>query len=247
MQSKHAKPRRRVGKLITFEGIEGSGKSTHAKLLAERMRAAGFKVLLVREPGGTHLGEAIRLLLSKKDFPCKEKICAQAELFLFMASRAQLVSCVVLPALRRGEVVICDRFSDSTTAYQGYARGCDLELIAGMNAFAVHGLEPDLTVLLDVKLRTGFSRLHHRNRRRGTGKDRIESEGAAFHRRVRAGYLDLAKKSPRRYRVINAARPMARVHADVWDAVQSIIVRQLEEKHRHGYAGKPVAKGEFDV
>jgi len=209
------------GKLITFEGIEGSGKSTHAKLLAEKMRAAGAKCILIREPGGTRLGEAIRLLLSKKDG--KEKMCAQAELLLFMASRAQLVEAVILPALKRGEHVICDRFLDSTAAYQGYARGCDLELLNKINSFAVRNILPDLTVLLDLEIKSGFRRLAVRNRRQGTSKDRIESESLAFHERVRRGYLALARKAPKRFCVINANRPMARVRADVWKAVLHVV------------------------
>jgi dTMP kinase len=209
------------GKLITFEGIEGSGKSTHAKLLAEKMRGAGYKILLVREPGGTLLGEAIRLLLSRKED--KEKMCAEAELFLFMASRAQLVESVVLPALRRGVIVICDRFMDSTAAYQGYARGCDLNLVNKMNVFAVHNVVPDLTILLDLQPRAGFKRLVWRNRRRGLSKDRIESENMAFHNRVRRGYLEMARRRPRRYRVINVTRPVSKVHADVWKAVSSLL------------------------
>ena len=223
MRQRRGKPRDTLGKLITFEGIEGSGKSTHARLLAERMRLAGFEVVEVREPGGTHIGEAIRLLLSRK---CgSEAICPQAELLLFMASRAQLVQGKIIPALQRGAHVICDRFSDSTSAYQGYARGCDLKLIASMNAFAVRNLSPDLTILLDLGLRAGFKRLHRRNRRQGTEKDRIESESMAFHRRVRNGYLDLAAKKPERFRVVNANRPVAKVRADIWKAVQNVLER----------------------
>lgn len=209
------------GKLITLEGIEGSGKSTHARLLAKRMCAAGFKIVEVREPGGTRIGEAIRLLLSRK--AGAGTICPQTELLLFMASRAQLVQEKIMPALRRGTHVICDRFLDSTSAYQGYARGCDLKLIADMNAFAVQNLSPDLTVLLDLGLRTGFKRLHRRNRRQGTEKDRIESESMAFHRRVRNGYLDLAGKKPERFCIVNADRPVVKVHADIWKAVQNVL------------------------
>jgi len=207
--------------LITFEGIEGSGKSTHARLLALALRAEGHEVVEVREPGGTQLGEAIRLLLSRKGGV--ETMCAQAELLLFMASRAQLVQTIILPALLRGVHVICDRFSDSTAAYQGYARGCDLKLIAQINAFAVQGISPDLTILLDLDLRAGFKRLHCRNRRHGTEKDRIESEGMAFHKRVRNGYLALAKKMPERFIVIDANRPVKKVHADIWKAVWNVL------------------------
>ena len=213
--------RRKKGKLITFEGIEGSGKSTHARLLALALRAEGHEVVEVREPGGTQLGEAIRLLLSRKGGV--ETMCAQAELLLFMASRAQLVQTIILPALLRGVHVICDRFSDSTAAYQGYARGCDLKLIAQINAFAVQNLLPDLTVLLDLDLRAGFKRLHCRNRRHGTEKDRIESEGMSFHKRVRNGYLTLAKKMPVRFSIINADRPVKQVQADIWKAVRNVL------------------------
>jgi dTMP kinase len=206
------------GKLITFEGIEGSGKSTHARLLAQKMRSWGWEVLEVREPGGTRIGENIRVLLSRKS--ANEAMSPQAELLLFMASRAQLVQFVILPALRRGIHVICDRFSDSTAAYQGYARGCDLKLISEINDFAVQGLSPDLTVLLDLDLRAGFRRLHRRNRRHGTGKDRIESEGMAFHKRVRRGYLALAAQMPGRFVVINASRYITKVHSDIWKAVE---------------------------
>lgn len=212
------------GKLITFEGIEGSGKSTHARLLALALRAEGYEVVEVREPGGTSIGEAIRLLLSRKGG--SEKMCPQTELLLFMASRAQLVQEKIIPALRLGKHVICDRFSDSTSAYQGYARGCDLKLIASMNAFAVQSLSPDLTVLLDIGLRAGFKRLHRRNRRQGTEKDRIESESMTFHKRVRNGYLDLAAKKPERFCIVNANRSVAKVHADIWKAVRNVLERR---------------------
>lgn len=212
---------RKPGRLITLEGIEGSGKSTHARLLAANMRSAGLKVLLVREPGGTRLGEAIRLLLSKKE--AREKICAPAELFLFMASRAQIVAQVILPARRRGIHVVCDRFLDSTAAYQGYARGCDLGLIAAMNAFAVRKIAPDLTILLDLAPRAGFKRLQRRHRRQGTVKDRIESEKMAFHERVRRGYLQLARRMPKRFCVIKADRPLGKVRADIWKVVRHVV------------------------
>ena len=211
----------KMGKLITFEGIEGSGKSTHAGFLAEKMRSARFKVILLREPGGTQLGEKIRTLLSAKDGD--EKMCAQAELLLFMASRAQLVARVILPALRRGIYVICDRFLDSTAAYQGYARGCSLELVNKINAFAVQDILPDLTVLLDLAAKVGFRRLAGRNRRNGTCKDRIESESLAFHRRVRHGYLALARKMPRRFLVINAGQPIGKVQDNIWKAVRNVV------------------------
>ncbi len=213
------------GKLITFEGIEGSGKSTHARLLTERMRVAGHKVVEVREPGGTHVGEDIRRLLSRKDG--SEIMCPQTELLLFMASRAQLARDVIIPAMRRGEHVVCDRFSDSTTAYQGYARGCDLKLIARINAFAVQNISPDLTILLDLEPRAGFRRLQRRNRRQGTSKDRIESESMAFHERVHNGYLALAKTHPKRFCVVNVNRPLENVRADIWKAALSVLKKDI--------------------
>lgn len=222
-RSKRGKPRAARGKLITFEGIEGSGKSTHARLLTREMRAEGYEVVEVREPGGTRIGEVIRLLLSRKNG--REIMCSQTELLLFMASRAQLVQTVILPALRRGAHVVCDRFSDSTAAYQGYARGCDLKLIALINAFAVQNLLPDLTILLNLNLRAGFKRLHCRNRRHGTEKDRIESESMAFHECVRNGYLALAEKMPERFIVVNAGRKVTTVHADIRKAVRNVIGR----------------------
>ena len=209
------------GRLITFEGIEGSGKSTHARLLAQIMRAGGSEVVEVREPGGTQIGETIRLLLSRRSG--RETMSPQTELLLFLASRAQLVQTVILPALRRGAHVICDRFFDSTTAYQGYARRCDLKLISKINAFAVQNLSPDLTVLLDIELHAGFKRLHSRNRRQGTEKDRIESECMAFHKRVREGYLAMARKMPERFIIIKANRHIKKVHADIWKAVQNVL------------------------
>jgi len=221
LKTVHGKPLVTRGRLITFEGIEGSGKSTHARLLAQKMRAEGSEVVEVREPGGTLIGETIRLLLSRRGG--SETMSPQTELLLFLASRAQLVQTVILPALRRGAHVICDRFFDSTTAYQGYARRCDLKLISKINAFAVQNLSPDLTVLLDIELHAGFKRLHSRNRRQGTEKDRIESESMDFHKRVREGYLAMAKKMPERFIIINANRHIKKVHADIWKAVQNVL------------------------
>ena len=215
------KPRKTRGKLITFEGVEGSGKSTHARLLAEAMRSAGHRIVEVREPGGTRLGEAIRLLLSRHDSP--EALCSQAELLLFLASRAQLVHHVIIPALKRGEHVVCDRFLDSTAAYQGYARGCDLALITRMNAFATQDILPDLTILLDLDPSHGLRRLCRRNRKQKTEKDRIERESIAFHKLVRQGYLSLARRTPKRFCVVAAARPVAVVNGAIWKAVRNVI------------------------
>jgi dTMP kinase len=206
------------GRFITFEGPEGSGKSTQIERLARRLRAAGHRVLLTREPGGTPTGEAIRGILQHDH--AGEPICPQAELLLFEASRAQLVQCVIRPALAAGTWVLCDRFVDSTTAYQGYARGFGLKVTLAINAFAVQGCMPDLTILLDAEVRTGFRRLAARNRVQKTTRDRFEREHRDFHERVRRGYLKLAKRWPKRIRVISTMRPIGTVEADIWRTVR---------------------------
>ena len=212
------KPR---GKFITLEGPEGSGKSTHARRLVAQLEASGHSVLATREPGGTPVGEAVRHLLQHD--AGGEGMSAEAELFLFMASRAQLVRQVIMPALVNGVCVVCDRFADSTTAYQGYARGCDVEKILALNDLATGSLAPDLTILLDLDVKSGFERLRHRNLSQGVEKDRIERETLCFHERVRSGYLDLARRWPRRIRVVDAARAENAVQADIWGLAQHVI------------------------
>jgi dTMP kinase len=152
-----------------------------------------------------------------------EGMAAETELFLFMASRAQLVCQVIAPALADGVCVVCDRFADSTTAYQGYARGCDVEKIIALNDWATGGLAPDLTILLDLDVTAGFERLRRRNLRHGAEKDRIERETLGFHERVRAGYLELARRWPQRIRVVDAARDEDAVQADIWELAQHVI------------------------
>lgn len=212
---------RNRGKFITFEGPEGCGKSTHAQALADRLRRAGAPVLLAREPGGTRAGEAIRRML-QRGFG-REPMCSETEMFLFMASRAQLVRRVILPALASGTHVICDRFADSTTVYQGYGRGVSLARILAINNFAVRGLAPDVTILLDLDVRAGFARLRRRNRRTRAGKDRIEREALEFHERVRAGYLELARRRPARFKIVDAARPFSAVRAEIWEVVRHVL------------------------
>lgn len=209
------------GRFITLEGPEGGGKSTHAKELVERITSAGYPVIAARDPGGTHVGEDIRQLL--KQDPGGEPLCAKTELFLFLASRAQLVRQVILPALEKGVHVVCDRFADSTTAYQGYGRESDLESLLRMNDFAVQGVVPDITILLDIDVSAGFERLERRAAGTGTEKDRIEREPLAFHERVRAGYLDLAGRWPERFRRVDASRPTARVDNEIWGEVRRVI------------------------
>lgn len=212
------KPR---GKFITLEGPEGSGKSTHARLLVAQLEASGYSVVSTREPGGTPVGETVRHLLQHD--ASGTGMSAETEIFLFMASRAQLVRQVIVPALVNGVYVVCDRFADSTTAYQGYARGCDIEKILGLNDLATDSLAPDLTILLDLDVQSGFKRLCQRNLRQGVKNDRIEREALGFHERVRSGYLALARRWPQRIRVVDAARAENVVQADIWGLVQHAI------------------------
>lgn len=209
------------GKLITFEGPEGSGKTTQARLLVERIAEAGSAVLYAREPGGTPTGEAIRQILQYNK--AGEPICAETEVLLFAASRAQLVRRVILPALKSGQHVVCDRFADSTTAYQGYGRGFPMEQMLAINDFAINGATPDITFLLDLEVELGFQRLEERHRATSSTWDRIEREGREFHERVRQGYLDLARRWPERFVVVDARRSIKLVAEDVWLRVRHVI------------------------
>lgn len=202
------------GQLISFEGPEGGGKSTQAKRLAEHLRALGKTVLTTREPGGTPTGEIIRDLL-QNDL-AKEPLCDASEALLFCASRAQLCRNVLGPALERGEWIVLDRFTDSTLAYQGYGRGFDVETLRQMNDFATGPVKPALTLLLDLPVETGLGRAVARS----GGKDRIESAPLEFHRRLRAGYLELAAREPERFETIDASRSPDEVTAAVFDAVE---------------------------
>lgn len=194
------------GLFITFEGGEGSGKSTQLSLLAEKLAAAGLPVRALREPGGTAVGEAVRAVLLDPEHAALD---ARAELLLYEAARAQLVAEVIAPALAEGEIVLCDRFFDSTTAYQGYARGLDLAEIGRLNAIATGGLGPDRTLVFDVDVSTGLTRATH------GGADRLEREDAAFHERVRRGFLTIAAAEPSRVRIVDAAGSVEAVAARV--------------------------------
>ena len=211
----------RPGRFITFEGPEGGGKTTQAKRLIKRLRDAGREVLYTREPGGTPTGEVIRDILQHDR--AGEPITAETEVFLFAASRAQLVRRVIIPALDKGDVVVCDRFADSTTAYQGYGRGFSVEQMLAINAFAIGDAQPDLTLLLDVPVNLGFERITERQRVLFETADRIEREEREFHERVRAGYLDLARRWPARFHRIDAARDPDLIEQDVWGAVQRVL------------------------
>ncbi|MBO4286854.1 MAG: dTMP kinase [Kiritimatiellae bacterium] len=205
------------GKFITFEGPEGGGKSTQIKELAAFLEARGIPVLQAREPGGTRLGERVRGLL--QDDTAGEPPSPRAEVLLFLASRAQLVANVIVPALEKGVWVLCDRFDDSTFAYQGYGRGFDLDALRCLDAFATGGLVPDLTLLLDLPPDVGFARLATRQAGEGSAPDRFEREARAFHERLRAGFLELAGREPGRIAVIDAGQPRETVAGTVREMV----------------------------
>lgn len=207
------------GKFITFEGPEGGGKSTHVRELAEQLRAEGKTVLVTREPGGTRLAELIRGLVREE---VEDPPVTRCEVLLFIAARAQVVSEVIRPALARGEWVICDRFADSTFAYQGYGRGIDVGLLKNFNDFATEGLVPDLTILLDVPPEISKARLAERQAATATSADRIEQAGDMFHRRLRDGFLELAKAEPDRFVVIDSSGPREEVSDRVWTAVRNL-------------------------
>lgn len=209
------------GKFITLEGPEGAGKSTQAKLLADVLQARGIGVVLTREPGGTPLAEELRGLL-KHFRSAAESMTPEAELLLMNAARAQHVQYKILPALEAGNWVICDRFSDSTLAYQGFARGMDIAGIRAVIRMAVGNCSIDRTLLFDLPPETGFERAGRRLSTAGN-YDRFEQEDRDFHQRVRHGFLTLAQEEPERFRVIRADQEIHRVHADVLEAVHDLL------------------------
>lgn len=204
------------GVFITIEGCEGTGKSTQAALLASALRVAGLGVVEAREPGGTRLGEAIRGILLDRDY---EGVEPRAELLLYEAARAELTARVIMPALASGGVVVCDRYFDSTTAYQGYGRGLPVDEIVRLNGFAAAGLAPDLTIVLDLDAAEGLRRATG-----ATGADRLEAEDIAFHERVRDGFLRIAAADPGRVVVVSAVGSPESVRERVLGAVRKVPV-----------------------
>jgi len=203
------------GQLITFEGSEGCGKTTQIAMLAKRLEAQGKTVRITREPGGTSIGEKIRSLL--QDPANAGEISPTTELLLFSAARAELIKQLIKPALERGEIVICDRFYDSTFVYQGIARSIDLEVINQLKTIAVGSLKPNLTILLDLDAEVGIKRAEERQS--GT-LDRIEAESLEFFKSVRQAYLDLAKHQTDRFTVINGELSVEAIEAIVWSNVE---------------------------
>ncbi len=197
------------GYFLTLEGPDGCGKSTQSRLLAERLKKMGLSFCLTREPGGTAMAEALRKIILNPNF----HVAPLTEILLYEASRAQHTAEVILPALKAKKIVVCDRYADATTAYQGYGRNLDLKMVRSLNAIATGGLKPDLTVCLDVSPRVGLERAGRK------GKDRMENERLSFHAKVRQGYMAIAKSEPERVRVVSGMDPIEMVQEKIWKLV----------------------------
>ncbi len=208
------------GIFLTFEGPEGSGKSTQLRILAKRLRELGVDPLETAEPGGTPIGMQIRRVLLDSQ---NRDLCPTAELLLMFASRAQNVDQSILPALSQGRVVLCDRFTDSTLVYQGVARGLGAELVYEVDRIACRGLVPNLTLMIDIDTETGLARANRRNQRAQDVETRMEEQAIGFHRQVREAYRQLASDEPARVKFINGGRDESAVAADVWAAVEPLL------------------------
>ena len=214
--SAKASPKSSKGLFISFEGVEGAGKSTHLRMLAQALKAEGHEVLTTAEPGGTPISQCIREVLLDTAHVAMRPV---TELLLYAAARRQHLEELIVPALDEGKVVITDRFSDSTTAYQGTGRGLDLALIAELDQIVTGGLRPDITVLLDMDVEQGLER----NRSAGK-RDRLELEEVEFHKRVRQGFLAIAKAEPERVKLIDASGSKEEVQALVMQAVRKALL-----------------------
>ncbi len=200
--------------LITFEGLDFSGKTTQIKLLTDKLRQNNYDVIVVREPGGTPISEKIRdILLDKKNL----EMTQIAELLLFSAARTQLVSQIIIPALKSGKIVICDRYYDSTTAYQGCGRGIPMDAVKQINKLATLGYNPDITFFIDIPL----SEVAHRLKESKASADRMESSGDAFYQKVRKGFFDIANSEPKRFLIIDGNRSIDIVADEIWGIVKS--------------------------
>ena len=200
------------GLFITFEGVDGCGKTTQINLLSEYLQKQGHEVLLTREPGGKGLGEKLREILLNYD----GEVSDRCESFLFLADRAQHIDIIVNPAVQEGKIVLCDRHTDSTVAYQGYGRGLDIETINKLNNLATNDRKPDLTFVFDIDTETSMKRV-------GKNQDRMESAGIEFQTKVRNGYLEIAKQEPERVKVIDATKSIEEIHAEVLKYIKNIL------------------------
>ena len=218
-------PSRHSGVFLTFEGIEGSGKSTQCRVLAQYLREWGLPVLETREPGGTPVAEHIRDIFLRTQTKTRDPLTPETEASLVFAARSQHVASLLLPCLQKGVVVLCDRFSDSTLAYQGYGRGLSISALQKFNRFATQGLLPDVTFLFDLPVEQGLAR-----RRQDPNQNRMDKEALAFHSRVRRGFLDLAKQHPRRIHIINARRSEVAISEQIRMLVEPVIQRRLKSQ-----------------
>jgi dTMP kinase len=208
------------GLFITFEGIDGSGKTTQMRRLAERLRALGRAVLETAEPGGTAIGRKIRQILLDA---ANQELSPTAELLLYFASRAQNVDERILPALERGEIVLADRFTDSTLVYQGCGRGLGAETVLALDRVACRGLKPDVTVLVDIDVETSLSRAHARNAAEPMGETRMDEQSLEFHRKVWEAYQALAAREPGRIRKVDGRAGIGDVERAVWKIVSAYV------------------------
>ena len=202
------------GLFITFEGVDGCGKTTQMKILSEYLKEKNYEVLLTREPGAKGLGERIREILLHYD----GEVSSKAESFLFLADRAQHIDTIINPAVEQGKIVLCDRHTDSTIAYQGYGRNIDIERLKYLNNLATGSRKPDLTFVFDIDIETSMSRV-------GKEKDRMESAGKEFFNKVRSGYLEIAKLEPDRVKVIDATRAIDEIAEDVKRIVENLTTK----------------------
>lgn len=200
------------GLFITFEGIDGCGKTTQIELLKESLEKKGYTVLLTREPGAKGLGEKLRKILLNYD----GEVSSNCESFLFLADRAQHIDTIIKPAIDKGVIVLCDRHTDSTVAYQGYGRQLDLEQIYQLNKIATNGIIPDITFILDIDIDTSLQRI-------GKGRDRMENAGREFFERVRKGYIEISEKEPQRVKLLQGNSPIKDIQNKISDYVQGLL------------------------
>lgn len=200
------------GLFITLEGADGCGKTTQLNLLKEYLTNKGFEIVLTREPGGKGLGEKLREILLNYD----GEVSDRCEAFLYLADRAQNIDIIIKPAINSGKIVLCDRHTDSSVAYQGYGREQNIDNINMLNELAVNGVHPDLTIVFDIDTETSMARV-------GAEKDRLESAGFEFHKRVRNGYLEIAKQNPQRIKVVDASQSIENVQKDVIKIVEEVL------------------------